>query len=201
MSELSFLVLPKHREELIALIKNNYTRINHTPIPKDQFLGELWRAVSIFIRNNVDNMLIRHTLAIHPNLIHQAFVVLSVWHGSRGDTPTIQGVLMEFVEMLKNDFRQVEQNFFYHVKVQKGVQYFPELIPVWSAMREIYEHNDRFDTSVLPTTAHHAFVLIANRNQKLFFYKDIEPESLYGHIHVLMRKYNNYYVVSESRAA
>lgn len=201
MSELSFLVLPKHRDELISFVEDNYSRTGLLPLSREEFLGEFWRAISNFVRINSQNLFLRHALSIYPNLIHRAFVILSVWFATRDNPPTLHNSLLELIEMLQHNLNVIEQNVTRSGMSNVHAQYFSGVCKMWNVVCSIYEQSNIFDSDILPSTAHHAFVLIANRNPKLFFQQNIEPELIFGHIHVLMKKYKNYYPAQESQAA
>lgn len=186
MSELSYLVIPAHKEELRKRIRNIYGSEHTETLTKENFLKETWRVMSSFVHHNKRNLLIQYAAREYPNFTCRAYVILSIRFGKFGYEPTMRSVLDDFVDMLDKDFDEVELGACTYAERKYALSFFPELYALREMINVVYGAK-YFDLSVLPPTPHHAFVLIANNCPELLLNKT-SPEALYGHMQVLARK-------------
>lgn len=186
MPELSYPVIPAHKEELRRYVQGVYGGTITEVLTKENFLKKMWGAMSSLVHHSKSNLLVQHAVRMYPNLTCRAYVILSIRYGSFGYQPVMHAVLMDFIDMLDKDIDEVELDACAYARSSHPNSFFPELFQLREMISTVYG-GKHFDISVLPSTPHHAFVLIANNCPELFLEK-ISPETVYGHMQVLARK-------------
>ncbi|MDO8521224.1 MAG: hypothetical protein Q7S52_03850 [bacterium] len=157
-----------------------HERHGSEPLSKEEFLQESWRVIAGLVHYNKQNLLIRHAVREHPDLVPRAFTILSVLYGTYTAPPSKIAVLMDFVAMLGKDLAAEESSVCAYAKESGAGSFFPELFKILETIRKIYGA-EYFSREALPPTLYQAYVIyVLNHTESLK--KDVSTQELFGYL-------------------